>query len=181
MKEKTLNTFTHLETQREKLVNSYNNLSEKQLQFKPESDHWNLLQVMRHLITSEKQSLIYIQRKITRHEEAPKAGVDSYLRHIILKLALVLPIKFKAPKIAEVKEDFPNFEEMKLEWDSIRSDLKDLIESSNDAILAKAIYRHPRAGMLNIKQAVEFLETHINHHQKQIQRIKNHPSFPANG
>lgn len=180
MKEKTLNKFNRLENQREKLINSYNSLSEKQLRFKPGSDEWNLLQVMRHLVTSEKQSLIYIQRKVARHEDVPKAGFDSTFRHVLLKIALLLPIKFKAPKIAEVKENYPDFESMKSEWDSVRDEMKYLIENSDDNILAKALYRHPRAGMLNIKQAIEFMETHISHHLKQIQRIKNHPSFPAN-
>lgn len=180
MKEKTLSVFTRLENQRRDIIKLYDTLSAKQLQFNPGLNEWNLLQVMRHLITAEKQSLIYIKRKIARHEDAPKTGLDSLLRHTLLKIALLLPIKFKAPKIAEVKEDYPDFEEMKSEWESIRNEMKNLIKESDDDILAKALYRHPRAGMLNIKQAIEFIKTHTAHHQKQISRIKNHPSFPAN-
>lgn len=179
MKENTLNNFNRLENQREKLVNSYDSLNAKQLQFNPGPDEWNLLQVMQHLVTAEKQSLIYIQRKVARHENVPKAGLDSTIRHALLKIALILPIKFKAPKIAEVKEDYPDFESINSDWNSIRVEMKNLIENSDDNILAKALYRHPRAGMLNIRQAFQFMETHISHHQKQIQRIKNHPLFPS--
>lgn len=178
MKEKTINTFVRLENQRKKILNTYDRLSEKQLQFNPGTGKWNLLQVMRHLITAEKQSFIYIKRKVARHDDVPKAGFDSTLRHALLKIALLLPIKFKAPKIAEVHEDYPNFGEMKSEWDSLRSEMESLVKESNDTVLAKALYRHPRAGMLNIKQTFEFFEIHITHHQKQMKRIRKHSSFP---
>ncbi|MEX0662836.1 MAG: DinB family protein [Balneolaceae bacterium] len=178
MKEKTITVFTRLQNQREKIINTYNSLSENQLQFNPGPNDWNLLQVMQHLIIAEKQSLLYIQRKIARHEDVPKAGFGSVFRHTLLKIALMLPIKFKAPKIAEVKEEYPNFEEMKSEWDSIRNEMEHLIKNNDGTILAKALYKQPRAGLLNIKQALEFFEIHIAHHLKQIKRIKNHPSFP---
>ncbi|MGF1670459.1 MAG: hypothetical protein ACFCU6_08425 [Balneolaceae bacterium] len=42
----------------------------------------------------------------------------------------------------------------------------------------KTVYKHPRAGFLNIKQALEFMESHIAHHQKQIDRIMKHAAFP---
>ncbi len=180
MNQKTQKVLDRLEKQRGEIINMYNELSDNQLRFNPGPEMWNLLQVMRHLITAEKQSLIYIQRKLGRKDEVPKAGFDSTIRHIILKIALFLPIKFKAPKIAEVSEEYPDFESMKMEWDSIRNEIKSLIKNSDDNTLAKALYRHPRAGMLNIKQALEFIGTHTAHHQKQIERIKKHSAFPVN-
>lgn len=70
---------------------------------------------------------------------------------------------------------------MKTEWDQVRNEFKKLIDTTESEILVKTIYRHPRAGLLNMKQTVEFLGIHISHHQKQVERICSHPSFPGNG
>ncbi|CAN5491636.1 hypothetical protein BH23BAC3_BH23BAC3_15850 [soil metagenome] len=171
MKEKTRMVFDRLETQRSRIIEEYGRLTSEQLRYKPVPDQWNLLQVLRHLITAEQQSLMYIQRKMKMHENIPKAGLGSSVRHLLLKIALYLPIKFKAPKIAAVHEEYPDFEQMKSEWAGVRSELLTLIEVSDSKMLTKALYKHPRAGLLNMKQALEFFESHITHHQKQIDRL----------
>ena len=178
MKRKTEKAFNRLEKQRMNLLSHYRSLSDEQLRFNPGPESWNLLQVMRHLVTAEKQSLIYIQRKISHPENTPKAGAGSRFRSLLLKLALLLPIKFKAPKIAEVEEVYPDLNEMVLEWDDVRNEYQEMILKNDAETLSKALYTHPRAGKLNIKQAIEFMEDHVAHHQKQIERIINHPKFP---
>lgn len=179
MKEKALVLYNNLEAQREKLVNIYNSMSTEQLHFKPQPESWNLLQVMRHLVTAERQSLILIQRRITKRMELPKAGLGASIRYLILNLALYLPVKYKAPKIAEVKEEVPDFEKMKQEWANIRAEMKELIAGTDQEILLSAVYIHPRAGLLNMNQALGFMITHIDHHLKQVERIRSHPVFPG--
>lgn len=179
MKQKTTRAFQKLETQRNEFVALFNSLTDEQRAFNPESESWNLLQVMRHIITAEKLSLAYIQRKISSKSNIPKTGIDSWFRYLILQFAFYLPLKFKAPKIAQVDETYPDFESMKTEWDQVRDGFKKLIDTTDSETLEKAIYRHPRAGLLNMNQAVEFMEIHISHHLKQIERIRSHPSFPG--
>jgi hypothetical protein len=179
MKDITTDIFNRLEIQREAFYELYGSFSQRQLTLKPGPDSWNLVQVMRHLITAEKLSLIYIKRKISGHSgHLQGAGVGSTLRFLILKLAFMLPFKYQAPKIAQVHEENPDFNSMCNEWDIVRKEYFELIETCDRATLAKAVYRHPRAGLLNMKQALEFMEIHVAHHLKQIERIQNHPDFP---
>lgn len=178
-KRKTVTLFKRIESQREEILQTYDQLTSDQLRFKPEKDKWNLLQVMSHLITAEKQSLVYIKRNLNNHENLSKAGPGAYIRHIILQIALWLPVKYKAPRFAEVKEDFPGYDTMKSEWDKIRSELFSILETNESETLAKELYKHPRAGRMNFHQALMFFETHIAHHRKQMERIKSHPSFPS--
>lgn len=179
MKEKITRAYLKLETQKREVISLYDSLSEEQRAFNPEPDAWNLLQVLRHIVTSERLSLAYIQRKISSSSNVPKAGFDSWVRSVLLKLALYLPIKFKAPKVAQVNEVHPDYESMKTEWDQVRYGFRDLIDSNDADMLEKAIYRHPRAGMLNMLQAVEFMNIHISHHFKQMERIRSHAAFPG--
>lgn len=171
--------FFQLEEQRSNLLDVYSQLTSEQLRFKPELESWNLLQVMRHIVTAEKQSIIYIQRRIGMNTKLTKAGMGSTLRYLILKFAFILPIKFKAPKIAEVHEPYPEIDLMKKEWESTRSELKQILDETDENVLASTVYKHPRAGLLNMNQALGFMKDHIKHHLKQVSRIQNHPSFPS--
>jgi len=178
MKDQTMSAFNKLEKQREGFLNLYRQQDVENLRFRPDQDSWNMLQVMRHLVTAESLSLTYIKRKLTKGENIPKAGAGEKFRSVLLKLALALPIKFKAPKVAEVKEDYPDFESTMEEWHSIRAELKQLLISTDAEIFSKSIYKHPRAGYLTLKQTITFMEDHIEHHLKQVNRIMKHPQFP---
>lgn len=174
MKEKTKHVFRKLEKQKREIVGFYNSLDRKQLLYTPGPGQWNLLQVMRHLVTAEQQSLKYIKRKLIHAEQSSRTGIDASIRNLLLKMALYSPLKFKAPKVAEVREEAPDLDEMKIEWEAVRDEFRTIIEENSGDTLAKAVYKHPRAGLLNVKQALEFMEAHISHHQKQMNRlIKN--------
>ena len=179
MKRKTLNAFNRLEKQRQELLLFYKQFSDDQLKFKPEPVSWNMLQVLRHLVTAESQSLIIIKRKISRAAELPNVNIQTKIRAFLLKIALALPIKFKAPKVAHVNEEYPDFDVMRDEWSRVRHDFNELLIHTDDDFFTKTVYQHPRAGFLTLKQAIVFMEDHIEHHRKQIDRIRRDKNFPA--
>jgi len=178
MKKRTLKVFNRLEEQREKFLNLYRQQNTDQLQFRPEADSWNMLQVLRHIVTAESLSLAYINRKVSKADKLPEVDFMTKIRALLLKIALALPIKFKAPKIAEVKEEFPFYESTAEEWDKVRYELGELLKNADEEIFSKTIYKHPRAGYFTLKQTLDFMEDHIDHHLKQVDRIMKHPQFP---
>lgn len=99
MKRKTLQAFDRLEKQRQEIQALYKEFSDEQLRFKPETDSWSMLQVLRHLVTAEIQSVKLIKRKMSRADELPNVNMQARGRALLLKIALALPLKFKAPKI----------------------------------------------------------------------------------
>lgn len=179
MKQKLLSVFTQIEAQKSDIISLYESLSPGQLRFNPEAGKWNLLQVLRHIVTAEQQSLKLIRHKLRDAEALPKAGLGSSVRHLLLKVALWLPIRFKAPKMVRVDEPYPDFEIMISEWEEVREELKQIIDQNSAEVLSKAMYKHPRAGYLNMQQALEFFENHIKHHRKQIMRIRADHRFPG--
>jgi len=169
-----------IENQKSRIIGEYETLKPVQRQFRPGSDEWNLLQVLRHIVTAEQQSLQLIRHKIHHAENLPKAGTGAWIRHLLLKIALWLPIKYKAPKFAGVDAQNPDLENIISDWEEVRSELQQIISDNSADTLSKALYKHPRAGYLDLHQALEFFETHINHHRKQMERIKKSENFPAN-
>ena len=172
--------FSQLENQRKQLLADIEKLSHEQQNFKVSQDSWSIFQVIAHLITAETNTLKYMKKKILGIDQVPKAGIVASLRAQTLNTFLKLPIKYKAPKAA--LPEFENvyfFENTKKEWDNLREQFITLLNQFDVKNSNKLIFKHPVAGRLNIHQALNFMEEHIIHHEKQIARIKNHPDFPS--
>lgn len=179
MKKECLSRIENLETLRENLVADYELYTDEQLMFKPSAGHWNLLQVLDHIVTSEKMSAIYMKRQLSAKKYPPTPGFKSSVRYKMLKLALWLPFRYKAPAIVDSTDKSPRLNDLKESWKTIRNEIHTLTENTDEELLALGIYNHPRAGILNMEQALDFLDLHIRHHQKQMQRITEHEEFPA--
>ena len=60
---------------------------------------------------------------------------------------------------------------MRRTWEALRRQLERLLNEFPGRQLNQAIYPHPRSGLINIYQLMDFLLDHLLHHQQQIGRI----------
>ena len=167
-----LHLFDSLEAQRSKLLGLITDLTHEQLNTHPEGK-WSIAQVLSHLIASEHLSVKYLNKKMLGINEAPNTGLIEELKMIALIVSQRTPfIKFKAPKVlAENTPVYQTAEQLKEAWDKNRIELKKVIARFQDDQLKRKIYKHPVAGMLNIKQALQFFREHITHHTPQIKNL----------
>jgi uncharacterized damage-inducible protein DinB len=167
-----LHLFDSLEAQRSKLLSLITNLSHEQIHAHPEGK-WSIAQVLSHLIASEHLSVKYLNKKMLGIHEAPNTGLIEELKMIVLIVSQRTPfIKFKAPKVlADNTHVYQTVEQLKEAWDKNRVELKEVIAYFQDDQLKKKIYKHPIAGMLNIKQALQFFGEHIHHHTPQVKKL----------
>jgi len=183
LKKKLYKAYHKLEKQREEILRKTEGLSRDQLLWNPAKEKWNILQVLAHLIKAESLSLKFIERSYTRYSELPDAGISSAIRFQLLKWGLKMPISYKAPAMADTTGYNPEFDGLVSDWEKVRNQLKMFIEECDEASLKKALYKHPRAGDLNLRQAIEFMRYHVNHHEKQLEHlfesVKNLPGKPA--
>lgn len=178
-KNQCLEIFDRLEKQHKQVFARLDTLSEEQLHFNPAPEKWNILQVIFHVMTGERLSVLYIKRKTGSGKEIPKSGLRAKIRLFLVKLAFLSPFKFKAPEMTDATGKDPEYEKLKSDWQKIREDLKTLIEELDDKTLKSELFKHPRVGMMNMKQALEFMRTHSVHHAKQIRHLMNQPYFPG--
>lgn len=178
MNAQTESLYHVLEALKGSVLNEFKNYSDKQLQFRPDAESWNLLQVLEHLVLAEKMTLLSIRKGLSRGDRVRNQSAGSKLRMMALKIALFLPLKFKAPKMVEVGNSGKGFRELSKDWDIVREQIRELLAGANEEALRKELFLHPRAGMLTIPQALDFLKSHLQHHQKQIESIKSHQNFP---
>jgi len=162
--------FDSIEKQRHLLLSTLKNLpSEKLNSHLP--NKWSINQIIAHLISAEQLSVRYINKKMLGINQAADTGFYEELKMILLQISQRLPFKFKAPK--KVMEN--TFSESDItglieQWDSVRSELKDILEKIEDHQIRREVYRHVTVGLLNIQHALKFFGEHVNHHAPQIKR-----------
>ncbi len=146
-------------------------MSADKLKYAPEGK-WSIQQILAHLIAAEKLSVIYLNKKKLGVNDAHDTGLLEEIKMVVLKLSQRLPLKFKAPRgVVENTPTYASFEELMLDWDRTRSELREFLEKIDDTQIRKKIYKHIVAGRLNIQHALVFLREHIIHHTPQINRL----------
>mgnify|MGYP003833412597 CR=1 FL=1 len=163
--------FDRLEVQRMQLQTLVKDLSDVELNKHP-TEKWSIAQVLSHLIASEQLSVNYLNKKILGIQTAEKSGLKEDLKMLLLIVSQRLPFKFKAPRtIVENTRVYGSVNPLISAWDKAREDLKEVLEKFQDDQINLNVFKHPRAGMLNIQQAVRFFKEHITHHTPQVKNL----------
>ncbi|MEX2589140.1 MAG: DinB family protein, partial [Chitinophagales bacterium] len=147
--------FKKIERQRKRLIEELNQYNKSQLDFHPKAGSWNMKQVCLHLIVAEENSLAYMRKKINALEELDNAGLWSKLRLAFLNSVVSTKIKFKAPKIVQLKEgdaDNLDYEQLIDRWDKVRRELYNFADKLDHKASEKLLFKHPFAGRFNIYQ-----------------------------
>ena len=138
----------------------------------PADKGWSAIQTMHHLILVEEQSMAYLRKKLSFNPVLGTAGWLAGLKMMLLKISMISPFKFKAPK-ATAGEYIPvrdSLEAVKSRWQKIRQEWEDFFADLPDEWINKAVYRHPRVGLINWIQTIDFLSSHFDRHRRQITR-----------
>lgn len=163
--------FEKMENERQQLLKKLEPFSEVVLTKKPDANTWSVTEVIYHLKVAEEGALKYMQKKLEvgGHD---KAMFGASVKQKLLNLAISLPVKYKAPKVAQIPEGTNvSYEQALTEWNEIRNSLKSEYDSVDEAIIGNELFKHPMAGKLSILQSVKFMRQHMNRHIGQIDRI----------
>ena len=148
-------------------------LSSSTYYFSPGDGKWSISQILTHLLTSERLALNYMRKK----SQAPvellgTAGLKEDIWFFIFELSQQIPLRYKAPKV--VSENTPpplSFGDLVRQWEGLRLEMIDFLNSLEAEKIPKKIYKHPIAGRLTVIHAVRFMALHVNHHVPQIKAI----------
>jgi hypothetical protein len=147
--------------------------SEEALMFKPENA-WNALQVVDHIINSEKGTLGYMMKKTKAPaSELPSLEEASTVAAEKLNDALKSDSRWKAPAILPDPSDERSLSEHAAYWGGLQQKIQQFSEALDVSYKGKLIFKHPYAGRIDLGQTVAFLANHIEHHMHQIYRIKS--------
>ena len=164
--------FEKLERNQKAIFDLLGAVSPAVLSRSPAPGKWSILEILSHLIISEKLTVRYMEKKFSGIETLKNSNVLHALRYFIFIAIINTNLKFKAPKVVVAQIPPPgSFEELKKEWLEVRKALKNILENLKEEDNARLIFKHPIAGRFNIKQTLGFLDTHNQHHVPQMKSI----------
>lgn len=132
---------------------------------------WSIGQILAHLVSAERLSVLYLKKKMPGVDEADSSGLWEELKMLGLRLSQRLPLKYRAPRIVvEHTQPYENVEELWNAWDQVRNSLRDLLDPLTEQQASKKIFKHVRVGKLNVYHAVAFMREHFMHHLPQVER-----------
>lgn len=129
---------------------------------------WSALEIVEHIKNAEFITLNYLDRKTSDFELAPATNLMTYYRYSLLWLALTLPIKFKAPKSLDEPNGPYSASKVIAEWKEQRERLTKFLETYSTQLKGKDVFRHPRAGRMNLNLMLQFMIVHAQRHLKQL-------------
>ncbi len=127
---------------------------------------WGAIQHFAHIMGSETAGLTYMKKKMAGASEAGKAGFMGGARLAVLRLALSLPLKFKAPPVLQEPEMYISKEEFFQQWESLRKEYEDFLGKVDTNFVHVKLYKHPAVGRMSILQALDFMAVHLDRHIK---------------
>lgn len=176
--------FEQLETATAQLLQDARRLGPQATRV-PAPGQWSAAHVVHHLLSSEAAIGQYLQQQVREEAQHGHATLGMKLRATLLRLALRLPgLKFKAPKrVAVLTPDdattLPPLADMERDWAATRRQLELLLNEFPGPLIRRAIFKHPRAGMLTIGQTLDFMLDHVLHHRQQLARISRALGVPT--
>lgn len=151
--------------------NLLQNLPLTTLMHKPTPEKWSLLEIMEHLAGAEGSALKYLEHKQYKPLKSSSLLPASF-RAWLLHMALRSPLKFKAPKIEALNpSNKVDPKGLLQDWRSVRQGYYEYLEQVPEAVVNQPLFRHPRAGALNLHQMLQFMSDHLEHHKPQAEAI----------
>jgi len=164
--------FDTIQQSREQLFKDLENYTEDQLNQLPKSGGWSVLQVVQHLILTERASLMYVQKKTSSGlADIPDVGPENADMYKQMQIYMDGDTPAPAPPMVANVPERSTLATTRDEWDKARQDIADMLASFGENDLNKATYKHPLAGRLTIGQMLGFHKHHFNRHRRQIERV----------
>ena len=96
--------------------------------------------------------------------------VGGFVMSWIVVVALRSPYKARAPERTAHPEAETTLAVVRDHWDGVRRDWQHLVDEFPASLVDRAIFRHPRVGMVSLPHTLGFMQAHLHHHRRQIAR-----------
>lgn len=165
-----LQAFDRMEKERQTLLKQLESYPNDVLEKKPDADSWSVTEVIYHLKIAEEGALKYMHKKLEVGGHS-KAKASAGLKQRFLNFMVSLPIKFKAPKVAQLPKDADvSYPQAVAEWAGVRNTLKSQYASVEESIIGNELFKHPSMGKMNLVQSARFMRQHMQRHIGQIEK-----------
>ena len=133
---------------------------------------WSALQVLHHVITAEAGTLRYIvEEDAGGNEPPPGRPPEPPAAPGPAGRAWSSPLRFRAPAVTAEVPDEIEPDELRARWDEVRAGWETLLEGFPEEILDRLVFRHVLVGLMGLPDTLGFMQAHLEHHARQVERL----------
>lgn len=166
-----------LESRRERLLAELRPLAEEQLAYRPRSGAWSLQEVAQHVMLTERVTVEAMVRH--RGKRSGRRRFRQRIGYALVWAVLRLGLRARNPVRMVAPERDVKLAEVEREWLEVRRELRGFLAGLGEEGMRQAALKHPIAGPLDVREALDFLMLHFDHHLRQVKRIFGARGFPA--
>jgi uncharacterized damage-inducible protein DinB len=172
MGEMAVSEFRLLQRQKGAFLNDLATWDPAQLRLCCKPGSWSALQVLDHIIRTERGILAEMQQNVRQCDRVP-------LVHRVTSDLLILlmrsPARVKVPGLVSrviLPGNEVDLPELTTAWNDSQSQLEKWANELRGNQTRFAGFRHPVSGWMSVLQAIQFLAAHVLHHRYQLRRIR---------
>lgn len=171
MKSLLLRSLSILERRRRNLFCRLQRWTPEQLGLRPSPGGWSALDLLDHLILTEKAVLDTIRRNLSL---SIKVKFSDRCRNSLLLVFMALPVRLRVPgSVQHIVPGNRQFDLLALRrrWRDDRKILSGFLRDLDSNVLKSGVFRHPAGGWTTPFGALLFLHSHFLHHMYQLRRL----------
>jgi len=158
-----------LEAGRGALIKEIESLTEDRLRAQPGAGMWSMLQTLQHLVLAE-QGMRAAEAELRSNPVRDRLRPGKLIP--VVRDILVRDVAVKVPHPSLEPDGKVSLEELLKLWDQERQHMKALLEGVSADGSETVMFSHPAAGPMTAAQALDLTLVHLDHHRRQIDRIR---------
>lgn len=166
----------YLEETEEALIEVTEDLSEEQMQYKPDAESWSIAEIIEHINMVENSMKTMINNKMNADSESENIEVKMTDDQVI-QLITNRSQKFKTQNQFEPTGEYTTADDAIKAFIDQRENITDWIKDSNTDMRSVVITDFP-FGPVDGYQTLLFMAGHTERHTAQIEEVKASPDFP---
>ena len=154
--------YDTLEKNRLALIRTIRGLTPRQLDHKPGTDRWSILEDFQHLVLAEKSTLLEAGAVLD------SAGKKPDMLEVVLQI-LDHDVVVDVPDPAMVPDGNADLEDLIRDWEASRKRLFHHLEDFGPEDLETPVASHPVTGPLSVIDLLRLISAHVGHHCRRIE------------
>ncbi len=176
-----VNAFRLLQMHKDSFLNDLAAWNPAQLGLCCKTGSWSALQVLDHVVRTERGILAEMQQNVPQCDRVP---LVHRVKSDLLILLMRSPARVRVPSLV-APVILPGYEPDLLKltgaWNDTQTQFGLWVGELRENQTAYAGFRHPVSGWMSVSQAVMFLAAHVRHHRYQLGRIRRNAGWPHAG
>lgn len=167
-----IDRYNALVDARESFIQALSVFTTEQLH-SPPAQGWSPVQVVEHIMSSERGTLGYMKKKTSSGWESLElAGPAHEETARMLVARLESDMRLEAPAVLPQPQGLLRMDELLATWEEERNALQQFVFDLDEEFYPRLVFRQPVAGPLTLHHTLDFLRVHIVHHIPQLARIR---------